>query len=132
MLGILLTIAAVAVVLLSLWLAQQAREIDQLSGVETPESNLPAPESWKGQFVRVRFIKRDGQTRVMEDFIVLHISRYRSGKVLIHGLEATDAGWKPKGFCLDQLIDLRVNEQLTEKGLKEAHALYRVLANPNL
>jgi hypothetical protein len=132
MLGIIITIAAVAVVLLSLWLAQQAKEIDAISGVDAPENTLPAPESWKGRYVRVRFIKRDGQSRTMQDFIVLHISRYRSGKVLVHGLEATDQGWQPRGFCLDQLIDLRVNEQLTEKGLREAHALYRVLVNPNI
>ena len=131
MLGILLTIAAVAVVLLSLWLAQQAREID--SGVSAPETDvLPAPESWKHRAVRIRFIKRDGQSRVMEDFIVLHISRYKSGKVLVHGLEATDSGWQPRGCCLDQVLDLRVKDTLSDREIREAHVLYRMLVNPNI
>ena len=133
MLGILLTIAAVAVVLLSLWLAQQAREIDNVSGVEIPETDvLPAPESWKHRSVRIRFIKRDGQARIMEDFLVLHVSRYKSGKILVHGLEATDSGWQPRGCCLDQILDLRVKDTLSDREIREAHVLYRMLVNPNI
>jgi hypothetical protein len=91
-----------------------------------------APESWKGKIVSVRFVKRGGQTRYMKDFIVLHVSHYKSGKVLIHGLEATDNGWKPKGFCTDQLINLHISDVATNSELREAYAVYRQLSNPNL
>ena len=90
-----------------------------------------APESWKGKIVTVRFVKRGGQTRYMKDFIVLHVSHYKSGKVLIHGLEATDNGWKPKGFCTDQLINLHISDVATNSELREAYAVYRQMSNPN-
>jgi hypothetical protein len=90
-----------------------------------------APESWKGKIVSVRFVKRGGQTRYMKDFIVLHVSHYKSGKVLIHGLEATDNGWKPKGFCTDQMLSLHISDVATNNELREAYAVYRQLSNPN-
>lgn len=90
-----------------------------------------APESWRGKIANVRFVKVDGTPRYMRDFIVLHVSRYQSGKVLIHGLEATDQGWKPKGFCVHQLVDMNIVDTATEKELKEAYAVYRQLSNPN-
>jgi hypothetical protein len=98
--------------------------------VEAPEE-LPAAESWKGKVVRVRFTKRDGTLRLMEDFVVLHIDRYRSGKVLVSGLEATDAGWQPRGFCQDQLLDLRIKDTLSERELREAYDHFKWSSNPN-
>ena len=95
------------------------------------EPSRPAPESYRGKVVAVRFIKRDGTIRHMKNFIVLHVSRFKSGKVLIHGLEATEQGWKNKGFCLDQMLAMKVVDTATERELREAYAVYRQQANPN-
>lgn len=90
-----------------------------------------APESWRGKIANVRFIKVNGTPRYMRDFIILHVSRYKSGKVLIHGLEATDQGWQPKGFCIHQLVDIKIVDNASDGELKEAYAVYRQLSNPN-
>lgn len=96
------------------------------------EPSRPAPESYRGKVVAVRFIKRDGGIRHMKNFIVLHVSRFKSGKILIHGLEATDRGWQNRGFCIDQMLAMKVVDTATERELREAYAVYRQQANPNL
>jgi hypothetical protein len=63
--------------------------------------------------------------------IVLHVTRFKTGKVLIHGLEMAENQWNPKGFCLDQVLALKVIDIPNEQELAEAYCLYRVLSNPN-
>ena len=95
----------------------------------------PNPEWYRGKIVSVRFIKRDGNLRLMENFLVLHVSRFKSGKILIHGLEATDRGWQNRGFCIDQMLakdKMKVVDTATERELRKAYAVYRQQANPNL
>lgn len=105
------------------------KEVDR-----SPDYNGPGfidpPESWRGKVTSVTFIKRDGQLRYME-FLVLHVTRFKTGKVLIHGLEMLESRWEPKGFCVDQILSLKVLDIPNEKELAEAYTLYRVMSNPN-
>jgi hypothetical protein len=112
-----------------IYLAMIGKEVDRASDYEGP-ALIDPPESWRGKITSVTFIKRDGQLRYME-FLVLHVTRFKTGKVLIHGLEMMESQWEPKGFCLDQILSLKVLDIPNEKELAEAYTLYRVMSNPN-
>ena len=113
-----------------IYLAMLGKEVDRSPDYNGP-SFIDPPESWKKKIVSVTFIKRDGSLRFMDNFHVLHVSRYKTGKVFIHGLEMTQDSWEPKGFCLDQILSLKVIDTPGEKEVAEAYCLYRVLSNPN-
>ena len=113
-----------------IYLAMIGKEMDRSPDYEGP-SFIDPPESWKKKVVSVTFIKRDGSLRFMDNFQVLHVTRYKTGKVFIHGLEMTQNRWEPKGFCLDQILSLKVIDIPGEKELAEAYCLYRQLSDPN-
>lgn len=131
---IMLAVGAFLLGSLVIYLAMLGREVDAAerrtrSWAEEPSQF--APESFVGKQVSVRFVKKDGTIRHFRDFIVLHITRYKSGKVLISGLEATDRGWVPKAFCQHQMFALKVVDIPSDKALAEAKALFRELNDPN-
>jgi hypothetical protein len=130
---IMLTIGAFLLGGLIIYLAMLGQEMSAAERRTRNWAEEPkiAPESYKGKCVSVRFVKKDGTLRHMRDFIVLHITRYKSGKVLISGLEATDQGWAPKSFCQHQLLAMKVVDLPSDKALAEAKALFRELSDPN-
>jgi len=131
---IMLTIGAFLLGALIIYLAMLGQEMsaaERRTRGWAEEPSQFAPESFRGKEVSVRFVKKDGTTRHFHSFVVLHISRYKSGKVLISGLEATDRGWEPKSFCQHQLVTLKVVDTLSEKSMAEAKALFRELSDPN-
>ncbi len=113
-----------------IYLAMIGKEVDRSPDYNGPNFIDP-PEAWKGKVTNVTFVKRDGGLRFMRDFMVLHVTSYPSGKILIHGLEPTDNGWEPKGFCKDQLLTLKVVDEPSAEELAEAYCVYRQLSNPN-
>jgi hypothetical protein len=113
-----------------IYLAMLGKEVDRSPDYSGP-SFIDPPESWKKKVVSVTFLKRDGSLRFMDNFHVLHVSRYKTGKVFIHGLEMTQNRWEPKGFCLDQILSLKVIDIPGEKEIMEAYCLYRQLSDPN-
>jgi hypothetical protein len=112
-----------------IYLAMIGKEMDRSPDYKGP-SFIDPPETWKGKVTSVTFVKRTGELRHMQ-LIVLHVTRFKTGKVLIHGLEMAENQWEPKGFCLDQVLALKVIDIPNEQELAEAYCLYRVLSNPN-
>jgi hypothetical protein len=123
--GIGLVLLAVGVI----YVAMIGKEVDRSPDYNGPNFIDP-PESWKGKVTSVTFVKRSGELRYMQ-LIVLHVTRFKTGKVLIHGLEMEENRWEPKGFCLDQILSLKVIDIPGEKELMEAYCFYRTLSNPN-
>lgn len=88
------------------------------------EPSRPAPESYRGKIVSVRFIKRDGNLRYFKSFILVRVERKKSGKILLKGVVSSE-GWISRSFCQDQLLAMKVVDVATEMELEKAYLTYQ-------
>jgi len=143
MFEIAIAIAALALLLAAVWFC---RVLDAARlATETEPQPKPQPEpqpEWakrpfllKGRRVDVTIIRRDGVSRDFYGFIPMEVRAFKSGKVLIRGLEPihepvlppmvgdwVEEDFQLRGFCVDQIVSIKVGGEISN--LEEAANLY--------
>jgi hypothetical protein len=143
MFEIAIAIAAMILLAISVWFCRVLDAARLATETEPQPESRPAPQpEWakrpfllKGKRLNVTIVRRDGVSRDFYGFIPMEVRAFKSGKVLIRGLEPIheivlppmvgdwmEEDFQVRGFCVDQIVTIQVGEEISN--LEEAARLY--------
>ncbi len=141
MFEIAIAIAALVLLAVAIWFCR-VLDAARLATEPQPEPQPEPRPEWakrpfllKGKRLNVTIVRRDGVSRDFYGFIPMEVRSFKSGKVLLRGLEPIhepclppmvgdwmEEDFQVRGFCVDQVTFIKVGEEISN--LEEAARLY--------